>query len=310
MKSRLLLNLVLSMLVIVSCARSATHPAKRISEAQAETFNVKGEVLWKGVTPVVYPIPTTAYHGACGKRRADWAMRLKMARVWHKRLLDVAVWLEPVWEEMSPEDIRGLKAHQKVRWGEPVQIFQKGCEFEPSLIVIPVGSTIEVFNKDRKDHWLVIEGKYKKREQYVQYYGERPSVFTFETPEVHHIPQGVPVSLKADNVDIWHLASGFHRWMDAWVVITDKIWFDSEVDEKGIFEITDVPRGVYRVCTWHPLLGENSSIVRVPDEARKLVAVDYNEVPYKFEEVPSTIITTTGEVREDHQVWQDIDESF
>lgn len=294
-------------MLITGCGKAGTHPAKRISEARAGAFTVKGEVLWRGPTPIVYPIPTNAYHGACGKRRVHELLELQKARLWHKRIKDVAVWLEPVWEEMTPEEIANLKMNQSARVREPVEIIEKGCLFQPGTVVVPVGTLIDVVNEDRMDHWFAIEGKCKEKAQYVQHYGEAPPVFTFETPGIYHLPQGAPAQFVADKVDKWHLVSALHRWMDAWIVVTDKIWFDKMVDKRGIFEITGVPSGVYRVYAWHPLLGESSSVIKVPDDIHRLVGIDFYENPYRFVTIPSTVITTYGEVEEEKNVWQNIE---
>ncbi len=296
--------IILLLFVVSACATWGTHPSKRSSEMDEELFTIRGEVLWLGVSPIVYPIPTTAYRGACGKRHADQILRLKKSRLWHQRLIDVAVWLEPVWEDMSPEDISNLKFGHGQGSPGTVIIEERECEFYPRMTVIPVGTQIEIVNDDRKDHWFVVDGQHRKRQQYVQYYGDTPSVFTLQTPGIHSVPQGMPISFLANRTDIWHIASGFHRWMDAWVVITNKAWY-GKVDKKGYFTIVNVPRGVYRVNTWHPLLGANSSIIRVPEESRNTVSVNYKEDPYKFERISSSLVPSYGEVVEENTVWQD-----
>jgi len=290
-----------------SCATWGTNPIKRKAEQKVETFNLTGDVLWEGKTPLIYPIPTTAYSGACGERRSDSELRLKPTRLWYKRLLDVVVWLEPVWQDMTPEEIKTLTKYRKHPFVPPVQIEEIGCEFKPRLTVIPVGTVVEILNEDRKDHWLVIQGLHKDRAQFVQRYGETPSVFTFETPGVHVKPADKPLVFVTNKVDTWHLTSGFHRWMEAWVVVTDKTWYD-KVDRNGHFAIKDVPRGTYNIRTWHPVLGETSTLIKVPDDIRGRIFLKYSKVPQTDEEIGSTVITTSGEVSSEHSVWHDFDE--
>lgn len=291
----------------VSCMKGGTNPVKRMAEGSEPAFEIKGEVIWKGATPIIYPIPTTAYKGACGKRRSLSVLRLYETRLWLKRLLDVAVWLEPVWEDMAPEDVGRLAVDRGGMPDGPPEVSELGCEFNPRLQIVPVGAVVELVNDDRKDHWTVIEGLHRVREQYVQYYGDTPPVFSFETPGVHYQPRNEPVRFTADKVDIWHLTSGFHRWMEGWVVVTDRKWFE-KVDHKGLFEFKGVPRGIYRVHTWHPVLGEASVVVKVPDEARGRISVSYSEIPKAVEDIASTVITTSGEVWDEHSVWHDVEE--
>ena len=302
-----IITICLLVLVLGSCVGRGAHPVKRKGETFSDTYNIRGEVLWKSEVPIVYPIPTTAYKGVCGGRKGYSALRLVSARLWHKRLLDVAVWLEPVWEKMEAADISGLKPSIYPEHQRQIKVYERSCDFHPRLSMVPIGGMVEVINEDRKDHWLVVEGRHKKREQYIQRYGEPPSVFTLETPGIHHVPPDAPIEIMATKSDIWHLMSGMHRWMDAWVIVTDKIWYDT-VDAKGLFVLEDVPRGIYRVHAWHPLLGENSSVIRVPDDIHGTIAVTFNKIPERIERITSSLITTESEVKEQMNIWRDLDD--
>ena len=306
MKKCLLIIMLLCILTGFSCARSGSNPMKRASEDKKNSFNIKGEVLWEGKRYIVYPVATASYRGACGKRKGVQLIRIKKPRTWHRRILDVAVWLEPVWEDMTPEEIENLTLYRKSHYPETLEIEEKLCEFVPRLSVVPVGTRVEIANEDRKDHWVVVEGKHLKRKQYVQIYGEAPPEFTLDTPNIHMVPEGAPVSFTAKKVDQIHLQSGFHLWMEGWIFVTDKIWY-GKVCENGYFEFNNIPKGVYRVNTWHPLLGRNSTIVKVPEEARGLVAVGYKETPEQMEEITSTFETSYGEAREEDKIWQEIE---
>lgn len=282
--------------------------AEDASGDKPKTYTIRGEVLWNGPSPVVHPIPTTAYRSACGKRHAVDILNLRKVRMWHKRLMNVAVWLEPVLGEMTPEEIQNLKLQEIARHSRPpLKIIQKNCQFVPRIVVVPVGTEIEIYNKDKKDHWFSVEVDGKQKAQYVQYYGVSPSVFTFDTPDIYHVTMGKPVVFMADRIGKIALISAFHRWMTAWIVVTNKFWFDESVDSRGIFEIAGVPKGVYRVYSWHPYLGEMVSVVNVPDDTKGLVAINYFEEPGKIVEIPSTITTTAGEVKDAKIIWDDLD---
>lgn len=302
-----ILLILCTVLVIASCASVGANPRKIVHESKKNSFDIKGEVLWEGDKYVVYPLATASYKGVCGKRKGVQVVRVTAARVWHLRILDIAVWLEPVWEEMTPEEIENLKYFRQASYPLTYEIVEKECEFVPRLTIAPVGSRIEIVNDDRKDHWLVIEGDHLKRQQYVQVYSGSPPVFTLDTPRVHYVPEGAPVVFTASRTDKWHLQSGFHIWMEGWIFITDKIRF-TKVNEKGYFTMENIPQGVYRISTWHPILGYNSTVVRVPDEARGLVKVGYKEAPKDMEFITSSHITTSGEVREEGHIWQEIED--
>lgn len=303
------LKIFFSCAVILSVVLCGPAVSAKAKPDDAGNYTVSGEVLWSGKDPIVHPIATASYRGVCGKRQGIKVLRLREDRLWHKRILDMAVWLEPVWDQMSQEQSAKVRSMSVARPSDQLVIDEKTCEFNPRLEVIPVGTLILVQNSDRKDHWIVVEGKHKKREQFIQIYGDEPPVFELDTPGVHHVPVGAPIKLHAKKKDIWRISSGFHRWMDAWIVITDKTWFDS-VDTSGTFTIESVPAGVYELHTWHPILGETTKIVRVPEEIDELVDISYNEIPDTFEEVRSTLITTPSEVKQGKQIFDDGGDSW
>lgn len=298
-----------ALIVLGGCARSTDRPASYSSDGEP-LYLVRGEVLWKGPTPVIYPIPlsTSAYSGACGKRRAASPVDVIRERLWHYRIVDVAVWLEPIYSDTSAPVIPAPRGENIQEIDNTVRMDEKLCVFEPNTMVVPVGTKIEIWNDDKKDHWFIVESDKEKTKEYVQYAGKEPSIFTFETPDVHNVPMGEPVTINADKLDKIHLISGIHKWMDAWIIVTDKFWFDQSIDKKGIFEINGVPKGMYRIHVWQPLLGENYSVVRVPEDLNGLVSVSYYEKPVKVEKILSTVETTAGEVTDTKNVWKDLGE--
>lgn len=308
MKLKLIsLALIVTMIFVTSCASTGANPIKRLEETKVETFDVRGEVVWEGDNPIVYPIATASYRGVCGKRKGIELLRLSSPRKWHKRIIDVAVWLEPIWEDMTPDEIRIYKYYERENYPATVEIEERQCEFVPRLTVVPSESRIEIINNDRKDHWTVVEGERLKRKQYVQIYDEAPPEFTLTTPKIHMVPEGAPIVLKTNKKDKISLQSGFHLWMFGWILVTDKKWY-TKVNDDGYFVFENVPRGVYRVNTWHPLLGHKSRVVRIPDEAHDTISVGYLETPKNLEIITSTHITTAGEVRDEHNVWQEIED--
>lgn len=308
MKHKMILLLLLP-IFLVACAKTSMNPKKLMVDGDQELFDVTGDVLWRGAKPIDYPIGTAAYDGVCGKVKKKDPLRLKNKRLWHEQIEDVAVWLEPVWEDMSPEDIENVSMHAPARSAEAYAIKESECNYVPRLSVVPVGSRIEVVNEDRLDHWLIVEGKNKKREQFVQLYGETPPVLTVKTPGVVHVPLGSPIELIASSVDKWKLTSGFYRWMQGWVFVTDKKWFSS-VGDNGSFVINNVPRGVYQVHTWHPLLGESFSVIRVPDDLNKKLKVYYDETFPIRPILDSTVIPTKKEVLEQRGLTKDKNDEF
>jgi len=95
--------------------------------------------------------------------------------------------------------------------------------------------------------------------------------------------------------------------MESWILVTDRSWY-AKVNPKGHFEIEGVPRGVYQVHSWHPILGESSVTIRVPEDIKKMVAIEYRDLPEDFEQISSTMVTTEGEVGTTRTIWHEVDD--
>jgi hypothetical protein len=61
-----------------------------------------------------------------------------------------------------------------------------------------------------------------------------------------------------------------HSWMEAWIVVTEHPYCVAS-DEKGAFELTDVPPGTYTLRLWHESLGEAEQQVTVKPNAESRV---------------------------------------
>jgi plastocyanin len=109
-------------------------------------------------------------------------------------------------------------------------------QFQPDLVVLPVGSTVSFPNSDRVSH---------------QVYSFSPSK-RFQLPLYHGTPYP-PVTF--DRVGIVTLGCNIHDDMIAYVVVTDAAWF-GRTDADGAWRAPDVPAGDYSVEIWHPLMRE------------------------------------------------------
>jgi len=117
--------------------------------------------------------------------------------------------------------------------GQPVVLEQKGCEYSPRTFGIRPGQPLDIVNKDpllHNVHGLPFGGGEFNRAQPVQGQVDR---FTFKQPEV-------AVLVKCD----------VHPWMRAWACVVDNPFF-AVTDDKGNFEIKDLPPGDYTLGVWH-----------------------------------------------------------
>lgn len=131
-------------------------------------------------------------------------------------------------------EIRGIdEPSEGWKWQHPAkryQLHQKGCAFEPSLLVMPNGEELTVYNDDQVSHnvntgqWNVLQAA-----------GAEP--FT------RAISNWRPVRVGCN----------IHSWMEGWIYLVQSPFY-TVTDETGKFLIEDVPPGKYRVQAWHPSL--------------------------------------------------------
>src|SRR5262249_19731637 len=107
--------------------------------------------------------------------------------------------------------------------------------FDPDLLIVPVGSSVEFPNSDSVSH---------------QIYSFSPAK-RFQLPLYRGNPNP-PV--RFDQPGVVTLGCNIHDEMFAYVVVTDAPWF-GRTEASGSWS-TDVPRGRYRVVIWHPRLRE------------------------------------------------------
>jgi plastocyanin len=111
---------------------------------------------------------------------------------------------------------------------------QINLAFVPDIIVLPVGSTVEFPNTDSVSH---------------QIYSFSPTK-RFQLPLYHGKPYP-PVHF--DQAGIVTLGCNIHDRMVGYIVVTDASYF-GRTDAHGAWSVTNLPRGIYHVSIWHPLM--------------------------------------------------------
>jgi hypothetical protein len=128
--------------------------------------------------------------------------------------------------------------------GKP-QLKQINQSFEPHVLGVPVGATVDFPNGDLVYHNVFSYSKTKKFD--LGYYGKGKSkTVTFDKPGV--------VQVFCD----------IHSTMSAYVLVVDSP-FVTQPDESGSYDFPELPAGTYTVRIWHPDLGDRSMKVTVGD---------------------------------------------
>lgn len=129
---------------------------------------------------------------------------------------------------------------------EPVVIKQVDCLYTPRVVGAVAGQSLVVENADATMH----------------------NVHAYSAGETwwnRSQPKGAPALRESDlgvAGEVFTLKCDVHRWMRAFVPLTDHPFFDV-TGEDGRFEIRGVPAGTYTLEAWHPKLGLKSQQITV-----------------------------------------------
>jgi plastocyanin len=117
---------------------------------------------------------------------------------------------------------------------QPAQMDQKNLKFNPHVLVVLKGTTVEFLNSDSVGHnvyWPSISGNKKL---------------------AHNLgtwPQGQKKSFQFNDAGVASLLCNVHPEMSGYVVVTPTPYF-GVTDKEGNFDIKDVPAGHYTLVAW------------------------------------------------------------
>ncbi len=116
-----------------------------------------------------------------------------------------------------------------------VVVDQKGLLFQPHVIVVQVGTTVEFLNSDTVQHnvfWPSISGDKKKSHNMGTW------------------PQGQKKPFKFTEPGVVSLLCNVHPEMSGYIVVVPDSHY-AETAADGTFSIANVPDGQYTVTAWH-----------------------------------------------------------
>lgn len=141
---------------------------------------------------------------------------------------------------------------------EPVVIDQRGCVYRPRVIGARVGQTLQVKNSDdllHNVHSLTAKG----------------NAFNISEPKA-----GMVQSFKLKDAEVLRIKCDIHSWMTTYVGIVANPYF-AVSNDKGTFEIANVPPGSYTLEAWHEKYGPVTKSVAVRAGATTTVDFSYRE---------------------------------
>lgn len=134
---------------------------------------------------------------------------------------------------------------------KPFVMDQKSLLFQPHVLAVPLGSTVQFLNSDKVQHnifWPSINGNKKMSHNMGTWPTGEERSFKFDTPGV------VP------------LLCNVHTEMSGYIIVSPTPYY-GVTDASGNFTIADVPDGSYTVSAWHEGMKIQSKPVTVSGNA-------------------------------------------
>lgn len=116
-----------------------------------------------------------------------------------------------------------------------VTMDQKGLLFQPHVLVVQVGTTVEFLNSDKVQHnvfWPSISGDKKKSHNMGTW------------------PQGEKRPFKFTDPGVVSLLCNVHPEMAGYIVVSPTPYF-AETTADGSYSLANVPDGDYTITAWH-----------------------------------------------------------
>jgi len=114
-------------------------------------------------------------------------------------------------------------------------IDQKGLTFQPHILVVQVGTTVDFLNSDKVQHnvfWPSISGDKKK------------------THNMGTWPQGEKRPFKFTDPGVVTLLCNVHPEMAGYIIVSPSPYF-AEAGADGAYTLANVPDGDYTITAWH-----------------------------------------------------------
>lgn len=227
-------------LIITLVAMSLFSPAAMAYEeaSVANGGTLKGKVIYKGAVPTRKIVPTKDTE-VCGGVHDVPLIKVGPGN----GVQEVVVLLR---------EVNKGKAWKKNEPKMPV-LDNKKCTFEPHVQVAAAESEIGIHNSDPVLH-------------NTHGFLDKKTVFNVALPS-----QGMEIKKSLKKPGLVRVDCDAHGWMRGWIYVVDNPYHDI-TDEKGAFEITEIPPGTYSLTVWQEEKGVTERQITVA--AGKTVSLD------------------------------------
>jgi len=150
-----------------------------------------------------------------------------------KPVRDAVVTVRPVGTRPAPPSISGRYS-----------VSQKDMQFNPFVLVVPVGANVSFPNFDASKHHV---------------YSFSPA----KRFELKLFARDQSRSERFDKPGVVALGCNIHDAMSAFIIVTDSPW-TARTDAQGVVQFDNPPNAAARLSVWHPFLRSPGNIVATP----------------------------------------------
>jgi plastocyanin len=219
-------------------ATSAT-PGATVDTATAAT--ITGTVELDGTAPRMRPINMSA-EPYCQKANKVPVVPPEVVTGEHGALANVVVYVK---DDMSK--------YSFTTPSDPVQLAQQGCMYDPHVVALMAGQTLEVKNDDQTTHNIHPMPKDNREWNKSQPPGAAPIDDSFARAEL-----AIPVKCNV------------HPWMKSYIFVFKNPYY-AVTTKDGKFEIKDLPPGTYTIVAWQEKYGTQQQTVTIgPKESKEV----------------------------------------
>lgn len=213
---------VVSLLILSGLAGLAPAFADYREVAVSDGGTIRGQVRLAGSAPKLAPMLTGKDEAVCGKEQPT--SRLVQGK--GGGIANAVVYLEAV-------------ASGKPFAQQPALIDQKGCRYDPHVVVVPVTPALGITNSD-----TVLHNVHACSSD-----AQRRTLFNIAQPLVG---QHTPVAAEKLSTPGFYALSceAGHPWMSGYLVVAANPYYAVTAAD-GSFSLSNVPPGSYTVRMWH-----------------------------------------------------------
>ena len=135
--------------------------------------------------------------------------------------------------------------------GATATLSQRGCMYEPHIIALRTGQTLEIKNEDQATHNVLAMPEQNPKWNRSETPGAAPIEETFAAPEL-----AIPVRCNV------------HPWMKSYVFVFSHPYY-AVTGKDGQFELKNLPPGTYTIEAWQEKYGKQDATITVGQKESK-----------------------------------------